>query len=192
MTSAEFARHRGCTPAAVCKAIKTNRISTLPGKRINPSQADAEWERNTEPRFFMPKPKEPKQKAGSLSASGKRPKARRTQDRKDETPDLALQRALCEVYNSHFPNAGIIEFIGVLETIFDCIRPAAIRELKRQQVTAGRTTDADVDIELSSFEKDLLDKLNAFPRPMNKLEVCETLRILIYRLIPAAFDEAGR
>jgi hypothetical protein len=43
----EYARHRGCTPKAVRKAIDSGRISTLDDGTIDPEIADREWEDNT-------------------------------------------------------------------------------------------------------------------------------------------------
>ena len=45
-----YARHRGVVKSAVEKAIRTGRITTTAGGKIDPSQADAEWEQNTAPR----------------------------------------------------------------------------------------------------------------------------------------------
>jgi superfamily I DNA/RNA helicase len=45
-----YARHRNCSPAAVRRALKTNRISTTPDGRIDPNVADREWRENTQPR----------------------------------------------------------------------------------------------------------------------------------------------
>jgi len=46
-----YARHRGCSQAAVWKAIQTGRISVVKvgtGVKINPSTADREWAENTD------------------------------------------------------------------------------------------------------------------------------------------------
>lgn len=45
-----YAKHRGVTLRAVQKAIHSGRIATSPEGKIDPSQADAEWDRNTSPR----------------------------------------------------------------------------------------------------------------------------------------------
>lgn len=49
----QYAKHRGVSPEAVSKAVKTGRISTVsgekPGQRlINPEVADREWDANTD------------------------------------------------------------------------------------------------------------------------------------------------
>ena len=46
MSQRAYARHRGVTLAAVQKAIKSARISTIDGK-IDPAVADIQWARNT-------------------------------------------------------------------------------------------------------------------------------------------------
>jgi hypothetical protein len=43
----EYARHRGCTPKAVRKAIDNLRISVDEDGMIDPELADEEWEANT-------------------------------------------------------------------------------------------------------------------------------------------------
>ena len=42
-----YARHRGCALSAVQKAIKSGRISVQPDGKIDSSQADLQWQRNT-------------------------------------------------------------------------------------------------------------------------------------------------
>jgi pyruvate/2-oxoglutarate dehydrogenase complex dihydrolipoamide acyltransferase (E2) component len=45
-----YARHRGVTLRAVQKAVRSGRIQLTEDGKIDPAQADAEWERNTGPR----------------------------------------------------------------------------------------------------------------------------------------------
>jgi hypothetical protein len=47
MSLRQYARHRGVSLAAVQKAIKTNRIVTLPDGQVESEAADLDWERNT-------------------------------------------------------------------------------------------------------------------------------------------------
>ena len=47
LSKAEYARHRGCSRAAVTKAIKSGRISVEPDGSIDPEKADREWQANT-------------------------------------------------------------------------------------------------------------------------------------------------
>ena len=50
----EYAKHRGCTQAAVLKAIRTGRITTVErdGKTlIDPEVADIQWAKNSRPRL---------------------------------------------------------------------------------------------------------------------------------------------
>lgn len=49
MTKSEYARHRGCAPSAVTRAIKEGRISLI-GDKINPRLADLEWAENSRAR----------------------------------------------------------------------------------------------------------------------------------------------
>ena len=45
-----YAKHRGVTLKAVQKAIQSGRIHTTADGKIDPGQADSEWERNTGPK----------------------------------------------------------------------------------------------------------------------------------------------
>lgn len=47
LTQADYARHRGCTPPTVHRAIKDGRITLINGK-IDPAVADREWDANTD------------------------------------------------------------------------------------------------------------------------------------------------
>jgi len=50
MSLRAYAKRRGCAMSAVQKAIRTGRITTTADGKIDPAQADAEWEQNTVPR----------------------------------------------------------------------------------------------------------------------------------------------
>jgi hypothetical protein len=45
-----YAKHRGVSLRAVQKAIQSGRIRPTPEGKLDPAQADADWERNTGPR----------------------------------------------------------------------------------------------------------------------------------------------
>jgi hypothetical protein len=55
ITQAEYAKHRGCSEAAVSKAIKAGRISLIDGK-IDASVADMQWARNSRVRAGSGRP----------------------------------------------------------------------------------------------------------------------------------------
>lgn len=44
-----YAAHRGCSKSAVMKAVSRGRISRDPNGKIDPVQADREWEQNSDP-----------------------------------------------------------------------------------------------------------------------------------------------
>jgi hypothetical protein len=53
ITQSEYARHRGCSPVAVLKAIRSGRITTVErdGQTwIDPDVADIQWAKNSRPR----------------------------------------------------------------------------------------------------------------------------------------------
>lgn len=49
MSYRAYARHRGVSPEAVSKAVKTGRITTGPDGKIDPEAADRQWDENTDP-----------------------------------------------------------------------------------------------------------------------------------------------
>ena len=46
MSFSEYARHRGCSPANITKAISKGKITPINGK-IDPQKADKEWDENS-------------------------------------------------------------------------------------------------------------------------------------------------
>lgn len=50
VSKVDYARHRGCAPSAVTRAIKEGRISVMPDGSINPRIADVEWAENSRAR----------------------------------------------------------------------------------------------------------------------------------------------
>lgn len=66
MSLRAYARHRGVSIRAVQKAIAANRITTTADKKIDPVRADAEWQRNTNPKEqinMAPRPERPERPA---------------------------------------------------------------------------------------------------------------------------------
>lgn len=55
MSYRAYARHRGVSPEAVSKAVKTGRITTEPNGKIDPERADQEWDANTDPSRNAPR-----------------------------------------------------------------------------------------------------------------------------------------
>jgi len=51
---AQYAAHRGCTRAAVYKALADGRISREPDGKIDPVKADHSWQHNTLPTVRWP------------------------------------------------------------------------------------------------------------------------------------------
>ena len=54
MSIRAYAKRRGCAMSAVQKAISTGRITPTADGKIDPAQADAEWEQKTAPRPVAP------------------------------------------------------------------------------------------------------------------------------------------
>ena len=59
-----YAKHRGVALSAVQKAIRAGRIAPTTDGRIDPAQADADWQRNTAPRPRHRKSITPERSAG--------------------------------------------------------------------------------------------------------------------------------
>ena len=69
VTQREYARRRGCTEAAVRRAVRDGRISLIDG-RIDPVAADAQWARNTRVRAGS-RPAQEANLSGSAAAPGR-------------------------------------------------------------------------------------------------------------------------
>lgn len=69
VTKTEYARRRGCTEAAVRRAVKDGRITLIDGK-IDPVAADAQWARNTRVRAGS-RPTDDANLSGSGSVGGR-------------------------------------------------------------------------------------------------------------------------
>ena len=69
VTKSEYARRRGCTEAAVRRAVRDGRITLIDG-RIDPVAADAQWARNTRVRAGS-RPTDDANLSGSGSAGGR-------------------------------------------------------------------------------------------------------------------------
>jgi pyruvate/2-oxoglutarate dehydrogenase complex dihydrolipoamide acyltransferase (E2) component len=77
MSLRQYARHRGVALSAVQKAIKSQRIATLPDGRLDSDAADAGWKRNT--RAYAPavtRRPEPEEDEGSPFGASQYTKAR--------------------------------------------------------------------------------------------------------------------
>jgi hypothetical protein len=77
MSLRQYAKHRGVALSAVQKAIKSQRIATLPDGRIDSDAADAGWKRNT--RAYVPavtRRPEPEEDEGSPFGASQYTKAR--------------------------------------------------------------------------------------------------------------------
>jgi hypothetical protein len=74
LSQKEYAKHRGCTPAAVCKAVKDKRISIDSDGKIDPVVADIQWDANSRARTRNVSPDEtgasPSTRAGEGEGSG--------------------------------------------------------------------------------------------------------------------------
>lgn len=69
VSKTEYARRRGCTEAAVRRAVKDGRITLIEGK-IDPVAADAQWARNTRVRAGS-RPTDDANLSGSGQAGGR-------------------------------------------------------------------------------------------------------------------------
>lgn len=70
ITQAEYAKHRGCSEAAVSKAIKAGRISLLAGGKIDAAVADMQWARNSRVRAGSGRPAGPQGGGGACLLPG--------------------------------------------------------------------------------------------------------------------------
>ncbi len=120
ITQTEYARRRGCSEAAVRRAITDGRITTVDG-RIDPVAADAQWERNTRPR------------AGSAPASSRPPAAEADAKPRDDSNGYWVAKSRREQAEAELSELKLAEQMGQLVRAADIQsaysrRAAALRE----------------------------------------------------------------
>jgi hypothetical protein len=79
-----YAKHRGVSHTAVEKAVKQGRIRTTPDGKIDPEQADRDWNRNSSP----------------VNAPARAPKAAPAAEPLVSGPSYAQSRAVREAYEA--------------------------------------------------------------------------------------------
>lgn len=144
----EYARHRGVSPEAVSKAVRTGRISTTKdqngNRKIDPEIADKEWSENTatkrnhEPGDIRmssskhdkmpddPKPAEeptPAQDATSESAEGEKPTETKPEV-SQHSVTYAQSRSIKEAYSARLQRLSYEEKLGKLINV-EKVRVAA-------------------------------------------------------------------
>ena len=128
VTKTEYARRRGCTEAAVRRAVRDGRITLIDG-RIDPVAADAQWARNTRVR------------AGSrgtddANLSGSGASGGRAGDAGDDSEDAAdgywKSRARRELAEADMAELKLAEQRGLL------VRAADIRAAQSRRLAALR------------------------------------------------------
>ncbi|MBF0260445.1 MAG: hypothetical protein HQL97_01235 [Magnetococcales bacterium] len=108
ITLRAYARHRGCAPNAVSKAIATGRISRESDGLIDPVKADAEWERNTnqERAVAQKTVPTPAKNSGLVRAATRTDPAespvsdRELAEKIQGAPNYQISRAIRETYNA--------------------------------------------------------------------------------------------
>jgi hypothetical protein len=157
----QYARRRGCSPAAVMKAIKTHRIDPLPNGRIDPVAADRDWAERTQPHQVKKSVSRP----GSLKFN-------------------PLEKDLANLFNSHSPEMDLANFVAMLQDITYIVAEKVNREQTRLAKRVGAPSVPD---KLSQFEEQILKTLNSHAG-MGSGDLLASLQSFIYRLVPAAME----
>jgi hypothetical protein len=138
----EYAKHRGCTPAAVLKAIRTGRITTVErdGQTlIDPEVADIQWANNTRARGDsarkpgavpgVDKPGQPPADDGADDYKDHR--ARREKAEADRAEVIALREQQQVLMREPAERAIFDAFRALRDTAFQAMRDAApkVRDL---------------------------------------------------------------
>lgn len=156
----DYAKHRGCSPAAVSKAIKQGRLEKSitrdklgHPKIVDPVKADQEWERNTAPRpEAEPEPK-PKPRA---TAKEKAPEAPVEPVDTSGVPSYADSRARAEAAKAGLQTLKLMEERGALVRVdgvraevsskFSEIRAKLLGVASRLLQRSPTITKADADL----------------------------------------------
>jgi hypothetical protein len=141
MSQAEYARHRGCNPAAVTRAIQEKRISLINGK-IDPVVADVQWAANTRARAdSKPATEKGAQLAGLAPAPAAKGDAGQGGDGK---PDDYLQsRARREAAEAEMAELALLERKG------DLVNKAQVRAELASQLSAFKDSLLQVGARLA-------------------------------------------
>ena len=128
VTKTEYARRRGCTEAAVRRAVRDGRITLIDG-RIDPVAADAQWARNTRVRAGS-RPTDDANLSGSGTAGGR---AGQAEDDEDTDSGYWKSRARRERAEAELAELKLRELQGQLVRADDWAaalakRAAAFRE----------------------------------------------------------------
>lgn len=94
MSVRAYAQHRGVSHPAVIKAIKSGRIATEPDGSIDPTKADAQWDRHTR----TAQPTTPKVATARVSASAAPPSPMPPANDDTRGVDYHKARAVRETY----------------------------------------------------------------------------------------------
>lgn len=125
VSKSEYARRRGCTEAAVRRAVKDGRISLIDGK-IDPVAADAQWARNSRVR------------AGSKPTADARPV-----DQEDAEGGYWQSRARREAAEAEMAELKLAEQRGAL------VRTADVRAVFSQRLAGLRNSLLQIPARLS-------------------------------------------
>lgn len=125
ISKSEYARRRGCTEAAVRRAVKDGRISLIDGK-IDPVAADAQWARNSRVR------------AGSKPTNEARPV-----DQEDTEGGYWQSRARREAAEAEMAELKLAEQRGAL------VRTADVRAVFSQRLAGLRNSLLQIPARLS-------------------------------------------
>lgn len=125
ISKSEYARRRGCTEAAVRRAVKDGRISLIDGK-IDPVAADAQWARNSRVR------------AGSKPTTEARPV-----DQEDTEGGYWQSRARREAAEAEMAELKLAEQRGSL------VRAADVRAVFSQRLAGLRNSLLQIPARLS-------------------------------------------
>lgn len=134
----EYARHRGVSHSAVEKALKSGRIKKETDGTINPSMADAAWERNTNPAQQrkpdpVPVPLQVPVKPATPPTAPPAPPVRQPFQRPAEAepvpnaagaPNYQISRAVRETYNAKLTRLDYEERTGKLLNAEDVAKEA--------------------------------------------------------------------
>ena len=155
----DYAKHRGVSPPAVLKAIRSGRISQEPDGTIDPVKADSAWDRNTNPaQQRKPKTAQPTPPAQAVTPTSPA-QAVTPMAKPPSAPNYQASRAVKETYSA---------------------RLAKLEYEKRSEKLISRD---EVKIEAFNLGRRVRDRLMNIPHRMGAVLAAETDAAHIEHLI---------
>ena len=141
-----YAAHRGCSEAAVRKALKAHRIQLEPDGSIDPDKADAAWQNNTDPA----------RNQGTHEIAYPEPSAQPVRTIEDAQEAVALIRQVLKQEGRTLEGAPTFDDVRTAETILKTRERALNIAAQERDVTPTKAVLKHVEEAFANYKRELL------------------------------------